>query len=123
SLVTARNTPSSAFGTFSPTKSVGAKDFRLKRPGDSSTISTIADRELRMKDDPFLSFPVPAGRTTVRIRYVPIFFYLAALISLLTAVVLVCFMIRARVQRHMDLHRRALRDRDRMRPALESGRP
>jgi hypothetical protein len=71
----------------------------------------------------FLSFSVPAGRTTVRVRYVPVSFYLAVLISLLTAAALVCFMIRARVQRHMDLHRRALRDRDRLRPALDSGGP
>jgi hypothetical protein len=69
----------------------------------------------------FLSFTVPPGHTTVRIRYVDTSFYLASLIALLTAAVLVCFMIRARVQRHLDLRRRALRDRDRMRAALESG--
>ena len=74
-------------------------------------------------DDPFLTFTVPAGHTTVRIRYVPVSFYAASLLALLTAAVLVCFMIRAGVQRHMDLRRRALRDRDRLRTALESGRP
>jgi uncharacterized membrane protein YfhO len=73
--------------------------------------------------DPFLSFQVPAGHATVRVRYMPMNFYLAALISLLTAAVLLCLMIRARVQRHMDLRRRAVRDRDRMRPALESDGP
>jgi hypothetical protein len=73
--------------------------------------------------DPFLTFTVPVGHTTVRIRYVPLSFYAACLIALLTAAVLVCFMIRARVQRHLDLHRRALRDRDRLRPALESDGP
>jgi len=72
-------------------------------------------------ENPFLSFPVPPGHTTVRIRYADTSFRLASLISLLTAAVLVCFMIRARVQRHLDLRRRALRDRDRMRAALESG--
>ncbi len=74
-------------------------------------------------DRAFLSFTVPAGHTTVRIRYVDTSFYIASLIALLTAAVLVCLMIRARVQRHMDLHRRALRDRDRLRPAMESGAP
>ncbi|HXA16249.1 MAG TPA: YfhO family protein [Thermoanaerobaculia bacterium] len=73
--------------------------------------------------DPFLTFTVPAGHTIVRIRYVPVSFYAASLLALLTAAVLVCFMIRAGVQRHMDLRRRALRDRDRLRPALEPGRP
>jgi hypothetical protein len=74
-----------------------------------------------MTNSPFLSFTVPPGHTTVRIRYADTSFYLAALIALLTAAALVCFMIRARVQRHLDLRRRALRDRDRMRAALESG--
>jgi hypothetical protein len=73
--------------------------------------------------DPFLSFSIPAGHTTIRIRYVDTSFYIAALIALLTAVVLVCFMIRARVQRHLDLRRRALRDRDRIRAALDPGGP
>lgn len=72
---------------------------------------------------PFLTFTVPAGHTTVRIRYVPVSFYAASLLALLTAAVLVCFMIRAGVQRHMDLRRRALRDRDRLRAALEPGGP
>lgn len=76
-----------------------------------------------MRTAPFLSFPIPAGRTTVRVRYVPVSFYIASLIALLTAAVLVCFMIRARVQRHMDLRRRALCDRDRLRATLESGGP
>jgi hypothetical protein len=72
---------------------------------------------------PFLALAVPAGHTIVRIRYVDLSFRIASLIALLTAAALVCFMIRARVQRHMDLHRRALRDRDRMRPAVDSGGP
>jgi hypothetical protein len=70
--------------------------------------------------DPFLAFAVPAGHTTVRIRYVDNAFRIASLIALLAAAALVCLMIRARVQRHLDLHRRALRDRDRMRPAVDS---
>jgi len=70
--------------------------------------------------DPFLSFTVPAGHTSVHIRYVPSSFYAAVVISLLTAAVLVCFMIRAGVQRHMDLHGRSLRDRDRLSAAVES---
>jgi hypothetical protein len=74
-----------------------------------------------MTGNPFLSFTVPPGHTTVHIRYVDTSFYIASLIALLTAAVLVCFMIRARVQRHLDLRRRALRDRDRLRPAMESG--
>ncbi|HEX9459248.1 MAG TPA: YfhO family protein [Thermoanaerobaculia bacterium] len=74
-------------------------------------------------DVPFLTFIVPAGHTTIRIRYVPVSFYAASLLALLTAAVLVCFMIRAGVQRHMDLRRRALRDRDRLRTALEPGGP
>jgi hypothetical protein len=76
-----------------------------------------------MTDGPFLAFPLPAGRTTIRIRYVDTSFSIASLIALLTAAVLVCFMIRARVQRHMDLRRRDLRDRDRLRAALDSGGP
>jgi hypothetical protein len=71
--------------------------------------------------DPFLSFTVPAGHTVVNVSYVDTSFRLASLIALLTAAALVCFMIRARVQRHLDLHRRALRDRDRMRPAVDPG--
>jgi hypothetical protein len=74
-------------------------------------------------DKTFLSFTVPAGHTIVRIRYVDNSFRLASLIALLAAAALVCFMIRARVQRHLDLHRRALRDRDRMRPAVDPGGP
>jgi hypothetical protein len=71
----------------------------------------------------FLSFTVPAGHTTVRIRYADPSFRIASVIALLTAAALLCLMIRARVQRHLDLHRRALRDRDRMRPAVDSGGP
>jgi hypothetical protein len=74
-----------------------------------------------MADGPFLSFTVPAGHTIAQVRYVDNSFRIASLIALLTAAVLVCFMIRARVQRHLDLHRRALRDRDRLRPAVDSG--
>jgi len=81
------------------------------------------DAPLRRGPDPFLTFSVPAGHTTVRIRYVPVSFYAASLLALLTAAVLVCFMIRAGVQRHMDLRRRALRDRGRLRTALEPGAP
>ena len=92
------NAPHPAFGHVLPAS--GAKDLDSQQP--------------------FLSFPIPAGHATVRVRYMPMNFYLAALISLLTAAVLVCLMIRARVQRHMDLRRRALRDRDRDRAALES---
>jgi len=92
--------------------------------GDSSPSSTPPGyRRLGMTADPFLSFTVPAGHTIVRIRYVDTSFRIASIIALLTAAALVCFMIRARVQRHMDLHRRALRDRDRVRPAVDSGGP
>jgi hypothetical protein len=72
---------------------------------------------------PFLAFAVPAGHTNVRIRYVDTSFRIASIVALLTAAALLCLMIRARVQRHLDLHRRALRDRDRMRPAVDSGGP
>ena len=74
-------------------------------------------------EDPFLSFPVPAGHTTIHLRYVDTSFRIASILSLLTAAILVCFMIRARVQRHLDLRRRALRDRGRVRAALDSGGP
>ncbi|HEV7573218.1 MAG TPA: hypothetical protein VGQ21_17085, partial [Thermoanaerobaculia bacterium] len=74
-------------------------------------------------DGPFLAFAVPAGHTNVRIRYVDTSFRIASIVALLTAAALLCLMIRARVQRHLDLHRRALRDRDRMRPAVDSGGP
>jgi hypothetical protein len=82
--------------------------------------------EGRMRGDssaPFLTFPIPAGHTTVRICYIDNSFRIASLISLLTVAVLVCLMIRARVQSHLDLRRRALRDRDRLRPAVDSGGP
>ena len=72
---------------------------------------------------PFLAFTVPAGHHIVHVSYVDTSFRIASLIALLTAAALVCFMIRARVQRHLDLHRRALRDRDRLRPAVDSGGP
>ena len=71
---------------------------------------------------PFLSFTVPPGHTTVRIRYVDNSFRMASLIALLTLVLLICFMIRARVQRLMDLRRRALRNRDLVRTPLDPGR-
>jgi hypothetical protein len=74
-------------------------------------------------DGPFLAFAVPAGHTIVEVRYADTSFRIASLIALLTAAALLCLMIRARVQRHLDLHRRALRDRDRMRPAADSGGP
>jgi hypothetical protein len=90
-----------------------SRDFRILR-----SFAAAQDDK-----DPFLSFPVPAGHMTVRIRYADLHFRIAALIALLTAAVLVCFMIRARVQRHLDLRRRALCDRDRMRTALDSGGP
>ncbi len=86
-------------------------------------ITVSQSRIATRADDPFLTFAVPSGHTTVRIRYVPVSFYAASLLALLTAAVLVCFMIRAGVQRHMDLRRRALRDRDRLRAALEPGGP
>ncbi len=73
--------------------------------------------------DAFLSFTVPAGHQTVTVRYVPMSFYVSAFLALLTAATVVCFMIRARVQRHLDLRRRSLRDRDRLRTALEPGGP
>ena len=57
--------------------------------------------------------PLPAHELLV--------FLFQVTLLLLTAFALLCFMIRARVQRHLDLHRRALRDRDRMRPAVDSG--
>ena len=77
----------------------------------------------QLVDGAFVGFAVPPGRTTVRVRYVPVSFYVSALVALLTAAVLVCFMIRARVQRHMDLRRRALRHRDLVRAPLEPGCP
>jgi hypothetical protein len=98
------------------------KPLAAQVAGDSSPRFTPPGfRRLGMTGQPFLSFTVPPGHTTIRIRYADTSFYIASLIALLTAAVLVCFMIRARVQRHLDLRRRALRDRDRMRAALESG--
>jgi hypothetical protein len=76
-----------------------------------------------MGGTPFLSFHLSSGHHLVRVRLVPISFDLAVFLALLTAGLLVCFMIRARVQRHMDLRRRALRDRDRLRQALEPDGP
>ena len=91
--------------------------------GAPEGLSTARNPRPIAADEPFLSFTVPAGRTTVRIRYVDSSFRIASLIALLIAAALVCFMIRARVQRHLDLHRRALRDRDRLRPAVDPGGP
>jgi hypothetical protein len=99
-----------------------AKETRIQSSVGASRWWRVSGK-LRVTTDPFLSFTVPAGHTTVRIRYVDTSFRIASIISLLTAAALVCFMIRARVQRHLDLHRRALRDRDRMRPAVDSGGP
>mgnify|MGYP001791269766 FL=1 len=119
----------------------GARVTIVSARGDAYTLDVAASQETRiqssvgasrwwrvsdgqaMADGSFLSFTVPAGHTIVRIRYVDTSFRIASLIALLTAAALVCFMIRARVQRHLDLHRRALRDRDRMRPAVDSGGP
>jgi hypothetical protein len=75
----------------------------------------------QLVDSAFVGFIAPAGHSTVRVRYVPFSFYIAAAIALLTAVFLLCFMIRARVQRFLDLRRRALRDRDLVRPPLDPG--
>jgi len=98
--------------------SVGAsrwwKMFTRRRGGEISASP---------RETTFLSFPIPAGHTTIRIRYIDVHFRIAWIVALLTAAVLVCFMIRARVQRHMDLHRRALRDRDRVHAALDPGGP
>ena len=94
------------------------------RLGGPSTVLNPSGVSAAQDDkDPFLSFPVPAGHTTVRIRYVDVHFRIAWILAVLTAVLLVCFMIRARVQRHLDLRRRALRDRDRVRTALDPGGP
>jgi hypothetical protein len=78
--------------------------------------------ETQLDDGAFVGFIAPAGHSTVRVRYVPVSFYVAAVIALLTAVFLLCFMIRARVQRFLDLRRRALRDRDLVRAPLDPGR-
>ena len=77
----------------------------------------------QLVDGAFVGFVAPTGHTTVRVRYLPVSFYASALVALLTAAALVCFMIRARVQRFMDLRRRPLRHRDLVRAPLESGRP
>src|SRR5207302_561894 len=45
-----------------------------------------------MANGPFLVLTVPAGHTTVRIRYVDTSFRIASLIALLTAAALLCFM-------------------------------
>ncbi|MEA2416261.1 MAG: hypothetical protein QOI58_2918 [Thermoanaerobaculia bacterium] len=99
-----------------------AKDALIQSSVGWSRSWRVSGAEKRM-DLPFLAFAVPAGHTRVRIRYVDDPFRIASIIALLTAAALLCFMIRARVQRHLDLHRRALRDRDRMRPAVDSGGP
>lgn len=77
----------------------------------------------QLVDGAFVGFVVPPGRTSVHVRYVPVSFYIATLVALLTAAALVCFMIRARVQRLLGLRRRALRDRDLVRAPLEPSRP
>jgi hypothetical protein len=77
----------------------------------------------QLVDGAFIGFIVPSGHTAVRVRYVPVSFYIAIVIALLTATLLVCFMIRARVQRFLGLRRRALRDRDLVRAPLEPGGP
>ncbi|MEA2237694.1 MAG: hypothetical protein QOC81_2418 [Thermoanaerobaculia bacterium] len=77
----------------------------------------------QLVDGAFIGFTIPAGHTSVRVRYVPVSFYIAVVIALLTAALLVCFMIRARVQRFLGLRRRALRDRNLVRAPLESGGP
>jgi Predicted membrane protein len=74
-------------------------------------------------DGAFAGFVAPPGHSIVRVRYVPVSFYLSVLVALLTAAALVCFMIRARAQRHMDLRRRDLHDRDLVRAPLEPGCP
>ena len=76
----------------------------------------------QLVDSAFVGFIAPAGHSTVRVRYIPVSFYAAVAIALLTAALLVCFMIRARVQRFLDLRRRALRDRDLVRTPLDPGR-
>jgi len=106
--------------------SIGASrwwNLSFRAGGTPEGLSAARNPRPIAADDPFLSFTVPAGHTTVRIRYVDTSFRIASLIALLTAAALVCFMIRARVQRHMDLHRRALRDRDRLRPTVDPGGP
>jgi hypothetical protein len=77
----------------------------------------------QLVDGAFVGFVAPPGHTTVRVRYVPTSFYVSALLALITAAVLVCFMIRARVQRLMDLRRRPVRNRDRLRAPLGPGGP
>ncbi|MDP9360598.1 MAG: YfhO family protein [Acidobacteriota bacterium] len=77
----------------------------------------------QLVDGAFVGFLVPPGRSIVRVRYVPVSFYIAMLVALLSAAVLVCFMIRARVQRIVDLRRRALRDRDLVRAPLDPSGP
>jgi hypothetical protein len=76
----------------------------------------------QLVDDAFIGLIAPPGHSTVRVRYVPVSFYAAVVIALLAAALLVCFMIRARVQRFLDLRRRALRDRDLVRAPLDPGR-
>jgi hypothetical protein len=73
-------------------------------------------------DGAFIGFAVPAGHSTVRVRYVPVSFDIAVVVALLTLILLICFIIRARVQRFLDLRRRALRDRDLVRAPLDPGR-
>ncbi|HSY51921.1 MAG TPA: YfhO family protein [Thermoanaerobaculia bacterium] len=58
------------------------------------------DLHSMLVDGAFLGFPIPAGHTIVRVRYVPVSFYIAALISFLTAAVLAGLMIRTRSTPH-----------------------
>jgi hypothetical protein len=118
----ARVTITSARGDAYTLDVDAAKETRIQSSVGASRWWRVSST-LSMTAAPFLSFTVPAGHTTVRIRYVDTSFRIASLIALLTAAALVCFMIRARVQRHLDLHRRALRDRDRVRPAVDPGGP
>jgi len=73
-------------------------------------------------DGAFIGFAVPPGHSRVRVRYVPVSFDIAVVVALLTLLFLICFIIRARVQRFLDLRRRALRDRDLVRAPLGPGR-
>jgi len=73
-------------------------------------------------DGAFIGFAVPPGHSTVRVRYVPVSFDIAVVVALLTLTLLICFIIRARVQRFLDLRRRALRDRDLVRAPLDPRR-
>lgn len=77
----------------------------------------------QLVDGTFIGFAAPPGHSTVRVRYVPVSFDIAAVVALLALMFLICFMIRARVQRFLDLRRRALRDRDLVCAPLDPGGP